>query len=150
MPPAPDSPADEAQRWLALAEGDLKSARILFEHDEAARRNVGFLAQQTAEKALKGLLAAHDLELPRSHDLVRLLDVLPDPRPAVTAPELAGLSPWAVQGRYDLDPLPLDHAMAARLLEVSTRLLADAARIVQSLAPHAAGEGDEPPATTGV
>lgn len=132
MTPPPDSPLEEGRRWLALAEGDLHSARILLQPEETALRNVGFMAQQAVENALKALLAAHDLPFPRVHDLRRLSELLPDPKPDVPANELAELNPWAVQGRYELEEAALDRATAAKLVELAARTVLAASRILES------------------
>lgn len=55
------------------------------------------------------------------HDLGRLLDVLPEPRPDVTSADLLRLNPWVVQGRYDLDTSALDRASAAALVAIASQ-----------------------------
>ena len=45
-----------ANRWLSLAGGDQLSANSVLSHQDTALRNVGLLAQQAAEKALKSSL----------------------------------------------------------------------------------------------
>lgn len=140
MTPQPDSPLDEGRRWLALAEGDLDAARFLFGHEAAALRNVGFLAQQAAEKALKALLAAHDEPIPRLHDLGRLLALVPEPRPSIDSEQLGRLSPWAVHGRYDMDVMPLEREAAASLLEVAGGAVRAATGILESMSTSEPGK----------
>ena len=62
--------ANEKERWLAEAEGDLQTAEILL---QASRYNASaFYSQQSAEKALKGLLyGLHDA--PWGHSVRDLL-----------------------------------------------------------------------------
>ena len=62
--------ANERERWLAEAEGDLETAEILFQN---ARYNASaFYSQQSAEKALKSLLyGVH--EVPWGHSVRDLL-----------------------------------------------------------------------------
>ena len=99
MPPeahAPGSPAD----WLQHAHSDLALARttplppILFE-------DLCFHAQQAAEKAIKAILVAYDIPVPRTHNLRTLFDLVPA---EVSVPadlqEAAGLSDYAVARRY--------------------------------------------------
>lgn len=70
---------------------------------------VCYHAQQSAEKALKGLLAAAEQEIEKTHDLVRLLDLcaslgLPM-EPLIPSATL--LTPFATQSRYPgLGPCP--------------------------------------------
>jgi HEPN domain-containing protein len=58
-------------------------------------------AQQAAEKAIKAVLVAADVDFPRTHDLERLLALLPrGTRLQAAELDLAGLSGWSVAGRY--------------------------------------------------
>jgi HEPN domain-containing protein len=98
----PDSVV-EARRWLRYADDDLRTAREL-QGTSAPARQVCFLAQQAAEKALKAVFVFLQIELPRSHDLEALLTLLP-PGWAVRTRglDLAALSEWAVEARYPGD-----------------------------------------------
>lgn len=58
--------------WLRKAEGDARSARILFEAPDPVLDNVCFLAQQCVEKLLKALLQEQGIRFPRTHVLVEL------------------------------------------------------------------------------
>lgn len=80
---------------------------------------VGFHAQQSVEKAAKAVLVLAGVEIPRTHDLERVLALaehadheLPD--------EVRGagwLTPWAVEFRYDETSAPLDQDAAVRTAE---------------------------------
>lgn len=59
------------KEWLIMAEKDLRSAKILFEHD-ADYGIVCFHCQQTIEKYLKGYLIFKSGELAEGHSLVKL------------------------------------------------------------------------------
>lgn len=59
------------KEWFAMAEKELKSAKILFEHD-ADYGIVCFHCQQTIEKYLKGYLILQTGELTEGHSLVKL------------------------------------------------------------------------------
>ncbi|MBM4457400.1 MAG: HEPN domain-containing protein [Chloroflexi bacterium] len=99
MPPeahAPGSPAD----WLRHAYSDLALAsttplpQILLEQ-------LCFHAQQAAEKALKAILVAYNVSVPRTHNLRTLFDLLPADVPVPPdIQEAAGLSDYAVASRY--------------------------------------------------
>jgi hypothetical protein len=69
--------APEAERWLAYARSDLSAGRTLLRDPEHYPRQVCFLAQQAAEKALKALLVLFDIEFPHTHDLDRLRESVP-------------------------------------------------------------------------
>lgn len=94
----------EAKSWLAFAASDLNAAETLLRTSPSYPRQVCFLAQQAAEKALKALLILLDIEFPFTHDLDRLRDLIPDGWPVKRAyPDLAELSVWAVEARYPGD-----------------------------------------------
>ena len=92
----------ETTAWLSYARDDL-----LFAEDAAADANrparyVCFLAQQSAEKALKAALIFEQIEYRRTHNVAELRDLLPESWRAVCdqLPDLGTLSSWAVQARY--------------------------------------------------
>lgn len=66
---------DDPLAWRSFADGDLQTARILAESEdaEALAHIVAFHAHQSAEKYLKGLLVVHGEEPPRIHVLPELL-----------------------------------------------------------------------------
>ncbi len=92
----------EVAAWIAKAGGDLRMARYAVAVDDPLFDQACFHAQQTAEKALKALAVALGLQLPRTHDLLVLLDVicavLPDVRILDAEAEL--LSNYSVGPRY--------------------------------------------------
>lgn len=63
-------PRDEGRRWLEQAEEDLKWTHHLVR--EGAYHIACFLAQQVAEKALKGFLYAQGREIVLGHSVERL------------------------------------------------------------------------------
>jgi len=68
---------------------------------------IGFHAQQAVEKLLKAVLTSRSIRYGRRHDLANLVDLLDEhgiPMPPV-AEELSGLTPYAVELRYDQPPL---------------------------------------------
>ena len=64
------SPLEEGQRWLAQAEEDLKWVKDLA--DRGGYHIACFLAQQTAEKAMKAFLYAQGEEVVLGHSVERL------------------------------------------------------------------------------
>jgi len=66
----------EVQAWWALSASDLRVARVVAALDPPEWHLACFLAQQSAEKALKALLEAQELPIPRTHDLALLAERL--------------------------------------------------------------------------
>lgn len=105
--------AADASTWLAFALGDLEAARA-----QPGRRQrpriVAFHAQQAAEKALKAALVLSDIDPPRTHDLMDLLQRLPDGW-AIKGrrPDLVRLSRAATDSRYPADMTPVTPIAAA-------------------------------------
>jgi hypothetical protein len=61
--------SDDVHVWLRYADDNLRAARLLLDHGlfNPCLQN----AQQAAEKALKAVLAHHDVELERTHGIAR-------------------------------------------------------------------------------
>lgn len=96
-----DAWRSEVRRWLRFAEEDLIAARILLREQQAAPRQVCWLAQQAAEKALKAVFVFLQLDFPRTHNLDRLRSLLPNGWTTKGIySDLASLTIWAVEARY--------------------------------------------------
>ena len=80
----------EGERWLRQAENDLEFGRLALREGYFAQ--ACFIAQQSAEKALKSLAYGSGERLVIGHSLVELVERLRDRFPAVSAlRETAGL-----------------------------------------------------------
>jgi HEPN domain-containing protein len=91
----------DAKIWMEYSESDLRAAQILLESEEFFPRQIRFLAQQCAEKAIKAVLVFEEIDFPRNHDLDRLRDLIPDGwKVKVQFPDLAELTIWSVESRY--------------------------------------------------
>jgi HEPN domain-containing protein len=103
MPPHDDERRAEVDDWLTYAASDLSVARG--PRAEGALPAVyAFHAQQAAEKILKAVLIAHDVEPPRTHN-IRELSALIESRTPHEMPEhlyyMANLlTQYAVESRY--------------------------------------------------
>jgi HEPN domain-containing protein len=65
--------------WVAYADEDFEFAVLGLEQHP---RSATFMLAQASEKYLKALLLHHNIAVPRSHDLVLLLSLVPDaPKP---------------------------------------------------------------------
>ena len=67
---------DEIKEWIEKADHDLGSAKIIYLHLPDYFDTIAFHCQQAVEKYLKALLAFHQIDFLRSHDLIYLLDLL--------------------------------------------------------------------------
>ncbi len=107
-----------AARWLGFARGDLDSAVALLGTATPAR-NVGYLAQQAAEKALKAAVLLGDAPFEMTHDLNAVAAQLPEGFPApVDTNALAWLADLETSARYpdDGDSITGDDARRATAL----------------------------------
>jgi len=64
--------------WFKMAEGDLRGAKIMFEHaeHECDYGWVAVICQQAIEKKLKGLILQKNNTLMRGHDLIDLCNLI--------------------------------------------------------------------------
>lgn len=92
----------ETQAWIDKAEGDWKVAQREMQAPDPVWNVVCFLAEQCAEKYLKGFLEEHNIAFRKIHDLVVLLNssggLLPELDPL--RPQLAHLSIFGIAIRY--------------------------------------------------
>jgi HEPN domain-containing protein len=124
----------EVGRWLRYAREDLQAAEALIEQPNVAPRHVCWLAQQSAEKAIKAALIFLEIDFPRQHDLDALRQLMPlGWRTKEEFADLVELTEWAVEARYPGDwPEPtLAEAQAA--LEQARAILA---AVCDDLAHH--------------
>jgi HEPN domain-containing protein len=97
-------PGDHAKLLLKKASHDLSAARATLAVDEALDM-VCFHAQQAVEKSLKAILALHEIDYPRRHDLAELLELINPLTPSLVpfADRILNMTPFAVQIRYDAE-----------------------------------------------
>lgn len=119
MPPESDS-TGSPEEWLRYAQSDLELARLP-PPPGVLLENLCYHAYQAAEKALKAVVLARGMPLPRTHSIGMLLDLLPEgtavPRELEDA---ASLTDYAVTSRYPTATEPVDeqqHREAVRLTE---------------------------------
>jgi len=95
-------PTTELRQWLRKADDDLRAGRAVLALTPPLVEVALFHAQQAAEKAAKGFLVSKDAEVPRSHDLGAIaqlvLDLDPSLEPLLV--RIAPLTPFAVTFRY--------------------------------------------------
>lgn len=96
----PDDP--EVAAWLAKAASDLRMASFAAEKTVRLWDQTCFHSQQAAEKCLKAVLVAMALDVPRTHDLVSLLERIGQKEASARVLEEKGavLGQYGVASRY--------------------------------------------------
>ena len=121
---------EEAERFMRLARRDEAAFRALLASATVDFAVACFHAQQAVEKALKAVMFLHGLEFRRTHDLEELSGTLTDA--GVNIPlegeELRRLTPYAVEFRYDDEPMPL--VSPEQAISYTSRVLAWADKIL--------------------
>ncbi|MCK9580604.1 MAG: HEPN domain-containing protein [Methanoregula sp.] len=113
-------------QWLARSQSNLDRARAGKTGDTILFEDLCFDCQQAAEKSLKGLLVARDLESPHTHIIAALLQTLE--RNGIVIPEeirdSSDLTDYAVHTRYPgmYEPIRDDEYQEA--LAVAERVVA--------------------------
>ena len=97
----PKDPSDP-QAWLIRAKGNLNLAEKGGRLKGVLLEDLCFNAQQAAEKALKGVCLAQGKDIPKTHSLVHLMDILE--ASGIEIPKNVRdadiLTQYAVQSRY--------------------------------------------------
>jgi HEPN domain-containing protein len=92
------------REWVRCAEEDFGVAVVLLRRRAkvAPNNSIGFHCQQCVEKYLKARLEEAALNVPKTHDLMALLQLLlaSEPLWAAFAPALRRLNDYAVKFRY--------------------------------------------------
>ena len=96
----PMSTQEKIEYWLEIAEYDLKSAKAMQKVGQYL--HVGFMCQQTLEKALKAVIAKTGAFPPKTHDLLRLAELADIARLLSKEQEqlLDDIYPLNTEGRY--------------------------------------------------
>jgi len=119
---------DLVRQWIEKADRDLDAAAVLASHTPAFGGIVGFHCQQAVEKYLKALLVWHQVELPKTHDIERLLAGVRTVASAVAdaLQETAWLTPYRVELRYPGDlpePRPGEEEHAIELARLARKVV---------------------------
>jgi HEPN domain-containing protein len=100
--PDPEKVAAVVSEWVVKAENDLKSAAyILRLGRECPTDVVCFHSQQVAEKYLKALLTAYGIPFPKTHNIRKLVEMLPaGTQLSLSEDEQDELTDYATGARY--------------------------------------------------
>jgi len=104
------------REWVRKAENDLVTAAHTLKLGAAAPTDtICFHVQQCVEKYVKALLIAQGMDVPKSHNLVRLFDLLPvSLRPTLSIEDQVNITSYATDARYpDLGEATLAEARRA-------------------------------------
>jgi len=118
--------------WVRKAEADFAaSVHLAKEQNEQFAETICFHAQQSVEKYIKAMLVLNMTDFPKTHDLQRLVDMLPKTveRPMSVA-EMALLTPYAVTFRYPGEPSMLTLRDAREAVRVARRVRRQARQIL--------------------
>jgi len=131
MSPKPKQPsadfAGEAGRWLAFARGDLASAVALLA-TTTPNRNIAYLAQQAAEKAIKAVILLDNSPFEMTHDLDAIAAQAPaDFSLPVSTADIAWLADVETSARYPDEGDTITGDDARRAVELADAILAAAA-----------------------
>lgn len=110
--------------WIEKAENDLKNAILtLRAGEECPADTVGFHAQQCAEKYLKALLTARDIDFPKTHDLGELIArITPGISVGLSAEDERRLTAYATVTRYPGDYEPVSVGEARQAVALARRV----------------------------
>jgi HEPN domain-containing protein len=92
-------------KWFLKGDEDALSAESILRHLDGAPSTVCFLAQQVGEKYLKGLLAFHNKNIQKVHDLLQLETLLLQIEPEIqnVHKDLLELNRFYIETRYPGD-----------------------------------------------
>ena len=117
----PPDIAAEVTGWVEKAEHDLRNAEfVLTMPENCPTDTVCFHCQQCAEKYLKALLSLRQIEFPRTHDLVVLLNLLrAETELRLRVEQVQPLNRYSIEARYPGDWDPIDRQEASAALEMA-------------------------------
>ncbi|MBL7154876.1 MAG: HEPN domain-containing protein [Phycisphaerae bacterium] len=122
------------RQWIAKAENDLKNAAHTLKLGRGCPTDtVSFHAEQCVEKYLKAFLVYKGIDFPRTHDIERLVALLPENIwLRLSVEEQRRLTAYATVTRYpgEYEPIPLREA------QQSVRLARRARKEIRALLPR--------------
>lgn len=116
--PPPRDATDHAREFIQLGDRDLNMAEWALQGAQHPV-NICFNAQQAIEKYMKAIPALDGAEVPRTHELKELRElVAQSPRKLMISPRVDELSKFAVNGRYPIR-LRADAGYAAKAVQLA-------------------------------
>jgi HEPN domain-containing protein len=131
MQPEPRRPGPSID-WLRYARADLALARVPLPHG-GLYELLCFHAQQAAEKSIKAVLLHYGIEPPRTHNLERLIDLLPTSISRTTVlSQSARLTVYSTASRYPSDAEPVSIEEYQEALCIAKAVVAWAEKIIDA------------------
>ena len=121
----PRDVAPQVRQWVEKAEHDVRNAEhtLTIPDEDCPFDTVCFHAQQCVEKYLKGWLASRRLDVPRSHDLVVLLNLaLAAGFQGASPQDVQPLNRYTIEARYPGDWDPIDRTEAEQAVATARRI----------------------------
>ena len=123
----------EAVEWIRFAKDDMEAAKYLLGMPERKLEIICYHCQQCAEKAMKGLYALKNMDIPRTHDFGMLAVGLQSFLDFTNRyEELAFLQPFAVVVRYPYE-IELRSGDEEKAIKATEAILAACTAILEKL-----------------
>jgi HEPN domain-containing protein len=119
-----DAKAELAQKFLKLADDDLRLSELIIEDPDPIYWAVAFHAQQCAEKSLKCLLTFYEIRAGKTHDIAKLLHLSLSCCPSLAKfTELANiLTAYAIDFRYPSQVNEITKKEAVEAVEIARNI----------------------------
>jgi HEPN domain-containing protein len=123
-----------AVKWLRKASHDLVTARQTLLLEDCPTDTISFHAQQAIEKSLKAILTFLNIEFPRTHDLVLLMNLLSNTEYNFESfkRDFAEISGYSVSTRYPDDFFEPSRDDAEYAFQVSLEIYKKCDSIIQN------------------
>ncbi len=115
--------ADYAKELLAIAQGDLESAKGLWQLLAGRRENICYHAQQSIEKSIKAVICWRGQAVPLAHDINLIKARLPDGDQPPIPEDLSELTQFATIRRYEQGPFELDEEDIRSIISLAEKTL---------------------------
>lgn len=145
MSPRRRDPRDPAE-WLRRARSNLALSAAGRPSEEVLYDDLAFDAQQAAEKAIKAVLIASNVPVPKSHSLARLITLVQraDVAVPVDVREAVALTVYAVETRYPgVEEVTLEQYREA--LASAEAVVRWAERLIEAAASEHRDDHPDPP-----
>lgn len=101
--------------WIELAEYDIQTAKAMLETKRFLY--VGFMCQQTIEKSLKAIIAKNNEFPPKTHNIIRLIEISKIEIPEDYMELIYKLQPLNIEARYPAYKEQLLSQMTSKICE---------------------------------
>jgi len=124
--------AGSAREWVRYAQADLALAKVPLP-PRGMYENLCFHAQQAVEKSLKAVLVLARIEVPNTHSIQRLVQLLPPDVPQhESLVPAARLMAYAVSSRYPGENEPVLEDEYREAVEIAENVVAWAEELVNT------------------